>query len=63
MKNGFDEINKKIKQDEVVITEEKILNDKAEKQKHVDAVTAPTMATLFANLGKKSLEQKEKSKE
>ncbi len=55
-------INKKIQDGDIVITNEEIINNQNEKAKHVDAITAPTMSTLFANASKKFLEEKERKK-
>ncbi len=55
-------INKKIQDGYIVITNEGIINNQNEKAHHVDAITAPTMSTLFANASKKFLEEKERKK-
>jgi hypothetical protein len=63
VENGVYDINKQIKQGRIILTDDKILNDETEKQSDVDAVTAPTMGTLFRIKSKEYLEQKRKSKE
>lgn len=57
----LDKVNEQIKQGEIIITNEEILDGQTEKQKYVDAVTGPTMATLLRIKSKEYLEQKEKS--
>jgi uncharacterized protein (DUF39 family) len=59
----IEQINKQIEQGELVITDETILAAQTEKQKTVDAVTAPTMATLFRLKSQEYLAKKQNSKE
>lgn len=63
MDDGIDNINRQIKQGEIVITtDEKILNDETEKQRYVDAMTSPTMKTIL-KIRQKLQEQNNKPKE
>ncbi|MFA6808444.1 MAG: hypothetical protein WCR27_05575 [Eubacteriales bacterium] len=63
MEDELDNINKQIKQGEIVRTDDKILDNNIKKQKYVDAKTSPTMSTLFSTMVKKYQEEKKNSKE
>lgn len=70
MTNEMENINKRIKQGDIVFTNDDILKDVTKKQEHVDAITTPTMRRVldskkfFEEKSKKLLvEQNHKSKE
>lgn len=58
MTSEIENINKEIKQGDIVFTNDDILKDVTKKQEHVDAMTTPTMRRVLDS--KKFLEEKNK---